>query len=138
MDKHHSYTSHAQNFNRGEKTLFVMMLLVVFACVFIPVWQAGENRSLNMQLQKSQKTMTALEEQHRMLQARVAKARMPETLSGNAIRQDMVFTRIAPMIASIIGSKTDNTSIVGRHVEKTIGEADILVIAAPHTTLQAD
>lgn len=104
MNSRYSDISRTRSFNRGEKIVFIMMLLIVLVCIFIPVWQAGENRSLSMKLQKSQQTMAMLEEQQRTLQARVAKARMPESLTGNAIRQEMVFTRIAPTVAARIAA----------------------------------
>ncbi len=86
--------SHVQGFRRGEKAIFILLVLFIHLCIFVPVWQAGENRSLSMRINESKKTVAQLSEQERVLQARVAKARMPEGLTGT--QDDLVFTRITP------------------------------------------
>ncbi len=82
--------------SRKEKGVLLFMLVFIQVCVFMPVWQAGENRSLTMALQDSVRNVALLEEQQRVLQAQIAKAQMPEHLIDSAMAQSIYFQQIAP------------------------------------------
>ncbi len=88
--------NNVRTISRTEKGILLFMLVFIQACVFVPVWQAGENRSLTIALQDSTKSVTLLEEQQRVLQTQIAKAQMPENLIDSAVAQDIYFRQISP------------------------------------------
>lgn len=88
--------NNARAISRAEKSVLLFMLVFIQACVFVPVWQAGENRSLTMALQDSVRNVTLLEEQRRVLQTQIAKAQMPENLIDSATARDIYFQQISP------------------------------------------
>lgn len=85
-----------QSFSKGERIALLFMLVFIQVSVFVPVWQAGENRSVAMALQKSSRNVTLLEEEKRVLQSQIAQAQMPEYLIDSAVAQDIYFQQIAP------------------------------------------
>lgn len=82
--------------SKMEKGILLFMLIFIQACIFVPVWQAGENRSLSVAMQNTTRNITLLEEQQRVLQTQIAKAQMPENLIDSAVEMELYFQQIAP------------------------------------------
>ncbi len=98
---------HSRSLNKTEKIVLLFMLIFIQCCIFIPVWQAGESRTLSMAIKTAEADISKLQERKRVLRTQIARAQMPEYLIDQAYAQDVNFQRIAPehvvMVASAGG-----------------------------------
>ena len=77
-----------------EQLVVVFMLLCVMGAIFVPLWQRGVNRSLEVEYQTLLKNRQALEEQQQVLKASISSLSMPEALVNGAWREDIAFQPI--------------------------------------------
>ncbi len=82
---------HAQ---QVQHALVLVMLLCVMGAVFLPLWQRGINRALEVEYQNLLETRLELEEQQQVLKASISSLSMPEALADGAWREDIVFQPI--------------------------------------------
>lgn len=83
--------------HRESKTqhfVFLLMLLCVIGSLFIPVWQHGIHRSLEVEYERLLTERKALEETQQVLRASISTLSMPESLVDGAWRQDIQFLPI--------------------------------------------
>ncbi|NLK05550.1 MAG: hypothetical protein GX315_04230 [Spirochaetales bacterium] len=84
----------SRRFVRIEQMVVLMMLLCVMAAMFVPLWQRGVNRSLEIEYQTLLNNRQALEEQRQVLLAGISKLSMPEQLVEGAWKEDIAFQPI--------------------------------------------
>ena len=77
-----------------EQLIVVVMLLCIMGAIFMPVWQRGVNRSLEVEYQTLLKNRQALEEQQQVLKASISSLSMPEALVNGAWRENIAFQPI--------------------------------------------
>lgn len=80
----------------GERGILLFMLICINCIILIPVWQAGEYRSITMEMENTVKTIAKLEEEQRMLQSQIAYARSAEWLIDASNSQEIYFQQISP------------------------------------------
>lgn len=66
--------------SKGGKVLILAALVVVFAFMFLPVYQRGVNHTWNEMISASEKKLEDMEMQMRELESSIAAARTPEAL----------------------------------------------------------
>ena len=74
--------------------VFLLMLLCVIGSLFVPVWQQGIHRSLEVEYERLLNERKALEEKQQVLRASISQLSMPESLVDGAWRQDIQFLPI--------------------------------------------
>ncbi len=84
----------SRRFVRIEQLIVMVMLLCVMAAIFVPLWQRGVNRSLEIEYQTLLENRQALEEQRQVLLAGISKLSMPEQLVEGAWKEDIAFQPI--------------------------------------------
>lgn len=77
-----------------QQLVVVLMLLCVMGAIFVPLWQRGVNRSLEVEYQTLLKNRQALEEQQQVLKAGISSLGMPEALVNGAWKEDIAFQPI--------------------------------------------
>lgn len=66
--------------SRSGKIMIICALVVVFAFMFLPVYQRGVNHTWNEMISASEKKLESMEMQMRELESSIAAARTPEAL----------------------------------------------------------
>lgn len=69
--------SHTKITNK-EKALALLIIVFLFSILTLPVLQAARNRELVLELSGTEREIAVLEEQQRVLQAKIAQSQMPE------------------------------------------------------------
>ncbi len=77
-----------------QQIVVILMLLCVMGAIFLPLWQRGVNRSLEVEYQTLLKNRQTLEEQQQVLKASISSLSMPEALVYGAWREDILFQPI--------------------------------------------
>lgn len=88
----------------AERLVVILMLLCVMGAIFLPLWQRGVNRSLEVEYKTLVANRRSLEERQQVLKAGISMLSMPEALIDGAWRQDIEFKPI----------KADMTAMVAR------------------------
>ena len=87
--------THKQSGTRHvEQLVIIPMLLCVMGAIFMPLWQQGVNRALEVEYQTLLKNRQVLEEEQQVLKASIASLSMPEALVHGAWKQDIEFKPI--------------------------------------------
>ncbi|MXI86321.1 hypothetical protein [Sphaerochaeta halotolerans] len=84
--RHHS--------ERLQHAMILGMLFLLMAAIFLPLWQRGINRSLEMEYQRLLENRQALEEEQQVLMASISSLSMPEALTSGAWEKALVFQPI--------------------------------------------
>ncbi|MGE4585379.1 MAG: hypothetical protein AB7C91_12075 [Sphaerochaeta sp.] len=74
--------------------LLLLMLVCILVALFLPLWQRGVNRALELEYQTLLQNRQALEEQQQVLSASISQLSMPEALVNGAWKQNLVFQPI--------------------------------------------
>lgn len=77
-----------------QQLVIVLMLLCVMGAIFVPLWQRGVNRSLEVDYKTLLENRQSLEEQQQVLKASISSLSMPEALIHGAWREDIAFQPI--------------------------------------------
>ncbi len=79
---------------RLQHVMILVMLLFLMVAIFLPLWQRGINRSLEVEYQTLLENRKALEEEQQVLMASISSLSMPEALADGAWREDIIFQPI--------------------------------------------
>jgi len=85
--------NHLQITNK-EKALAILMIVFLFSILALPVLQAAHNRELSMKLNGTEREIAALEEQQRVLKAKLAQSSMPEQTLLAAQWQGLILQKL--------------------------------------------
>jgi|GEM_PF-406841 len=85
--------SHAKATKIGH-VVAIAMLVFIMVAIFTVVWEVGVNRALQTRKVELENQIANLEEQHRLLRARLSIQGMPEELVRQAIQENLDFQRI--------------------------------------------
>ncbi|MGH0054026.1 MAG: hypothetical protein ACQ5SW_11600 [Sphaerochaetaceae bacterium] len=79
---------------RLRHAMILLMLICLMTAIFLPLWQRGINRSLEVEYQQLIENRQALEEEQQVLKASISSLSMPEALANGAWREDIAFQPI--------------------------------------------
>jgi hypothetical protein len=82
------YAEHLQH------VMILVMLILLMVAIFLPLWQRGINRSLEVEYLTLLENRQALEEEQQVLRASISSLSMPESLADGAWREGIVFQPI--------------------------------------------
>lgn len=77
-----------------EKVLTLFVIVSLFSILTFPVFQAAGYRELTVDFKGTQREITVLGEQQRVLQAKLAQAQMPEQTLLAAERQGLILQKL--------------------------------------------
>jgi cell division protein FtsL len=77
-----------------EKALAILIIVFLFSILVLPVLQAAHNRELSVKLNRTEKEIAALEEQQRVLKAKLAQSSMPEQTLLAAQWQGLILKKL--------------------------------------------
>ncbi len=92
IDRQPSAKSH--HAERLQHAMILVMLLLLMVAIFLPLWQRGINRSLEVEYETLLENRQALEEEQQVLRASISSLSMPEALAEGAWKEDIVFMPI--------------------------------------------
>ncbi len=87
-------TAKRGNGERLQHAVILLVLVSLMAVIFLPLWQRGINRSLEVEYQRLLENRQALQEEQQILRASISSLSMPEALADGAWREDIVFKPI--------------------------------------------
>lgn len=77
-----------------ERIIVIAMLVSLFAALAVPVSQAAWNRELSLRLREIERNVSDLDEQQRLLEARLANLALPEVTFAEAEDIGLVLEKI--------------------------------------------
>ncbi|MEA5031517.1 MAG: hypothetical protein VB025_05175 [Sphaerochaeta sp.] len=92
----------AQDISVREKTLAIVMLVVIFASCVVPVSQAARNRELTMSLSRIESESVLIEERQRVVASRIAQAQLPEMTMRQSVLKGLSLEKIVFEEAKIV------------------------------------
>ncbi|HLW21887.1 MAG TPA: hypothetical protein VKZ39_01750 [Sphaerochaetaceae bacterium] len=85
-----------------ERVVAIGMIITIFAALAVPVSQAARNRELEVQMRYIATNMTQTEEQTRLVESRMAEARLPEITIRQSVLQGLSLEKIVFDQAKIV------------------------------------
>ncbi len=77
-----------------QHCLVLSMLICVMLAIFVPLWQRGVHRALEVEYQSLIENRQVLEEKTQVLRASISTLSMPEALLAGSWEQDVAFQPI--------------------------------------------
>lgn len=77
-----------------EKVLVTCALVAIFASLMVPVSQSARNHELTIRLSHLESESDLIEEQQRVLSARIAESKLPEQTLRQAVLQGLSLEKI--------------------------------------------
>lgn len=92
----------AQSISVREKTLAIIMLVVIFASCVVPVSQAARNRELTLSLSRIESESVLIEERQRVVASHIAQAQLPEMTIKQSVLKGLSLEKIVFEEAKIV------------------------------------
>lgn len=85
-----------------EKVIAISMLVVIFLALVVPVSQAARNRELQLQKRYIASQSTLMDEQTRLIQARISEAELPEVTLRQSLLHGLSLEKLVFEEAKIV------------------------------------
>jgi len=89
---------------RAERTVVILMIVMINICLLVPVWQSATNSQLRFKLAQTEEQMKLQEEQKMVIVANIAKQMTPEYLIEQSETRNLVFTQIDSASSTFVAS----------------------------------
>jgi len=79
-----------------QRVFLIIMIFFIVLCIFIPVWQSGQNQLLRSQLNVTAEQISNLKNQENQLEADIARTKSPEFLIQQSKTRKIAFSQVFP------------------------------------------